>query len=177
MCGMVDRKQQAFMLAVTVAFFLMPAALSARLVPGACIGGIGLWDSSAQVVREWGKPIRKTTNRPEVWWHYRNGSVLVTRWGYKPTPSKIIVLSITTRDRGERTGSGIGVGSTLNAVRAAFPSLSCDSSPAHSCQAGRYGYYTTFSIKQGRVTEVGVTLDSGYDDGPLQAPDPRCRKS
>jgi hypothetical protein len=141
-------------------------------VLNACIGGIGLWDSSSQVVRSWGKPIRKTTEAPDVRWHYRRGSVLLTRWGYQPAPNKVIVLAITTTDPRERTAAGIHVGSSSAALHAKY---GCPVRQG-TCMTGDVGGWTEFTTRNRRVTRIVVTLDSSYDDFNLQQPDPRCRR-
>jgi hypothetical protein len=155
------------------------ASSAARIVPAACIGGIGLWDSSSQVLRQWGKPIRKVSSPPDVTWYYKSGSVLLTRWGYPPAPNRVIVLGISTTDRKQRMGSGLGVGSSMSEVRAAYPGVKCARQGA--CEVGfngrSIGRANTYVIlKNSRVTEVSISLDSSFDDGPLQAPDPRCRR-
>src|SRR5262245_47851313 len=110
---------------VLCACLVFPASMAGRVVPDACIAGIGLWDSPAQVVRTWGKPIRKSNDPPGTWWHYRRGSVLLDRWGKEPTPNKLIVVAVTTTDPRERTSKGIGVGSSHRQVGTAYPKADC----------------------------------------------------
>jgi hypothetical protein len=155
---------------------LLPAPLGASVIPGACIDGVGLWDSSTRVLREWGKPTRTKKTGPDILWVYPHGTVLLTRWGYEPSPNRLIVLVVSSTDPRQRTPAGIGVGSTKKALFAAMPNLRCI-----RAYCGRYdnrtGHSTDFLLKNGRVVEISVSLDSGYDDGPLQAPDRRCRTS
>lgn len=156
------------------ACLILPSSIAGRIVPDACIAGVGLWDSSAQVLRTWGKPIRKSKDPPGTRWHYRRGSVLLERWGKQPTPNKHIVLAVTTTDPRERTPRGIGVGSLYRQVRTAHPKAGC---PRQGyCDIGAVLWaFTTLKLKNGRVTEVAISLESSYDDGALQKPDPRCR--
>ena len=89
-------------LAALAAFLVLTPSSVARVVPDACIGGIGLWDNSVTVLEQRGKPIRKRTIRPDVWWDYRQGSVLLTPWRGSRAPRNMIVLVIRTKDPSER---------------------------------------------------------------------------
>ena len=103
-----------------VALLLIGSA-GAHIVPGACVGGVGISDSSTEVRRQWGQPIRKSWPPLDVRWHYKNGGVYMTRSRSEPDPNKVIVLGVGTIDPRERTLSGVGVGSWVSEVRAAFP--------------------------------------------------------
>jgi hypothetical protein len=151
----------------------------AHIVPGACIGGIGIWDSSTEVRRQWGPPIHRTWPQAGVRWHYRLSWVYMTRWGYEPDPTKVIVLGIKTTDPRERTRSGVGVGSSVSEVLAGVGLLcprngQCDLPAGGSVRIPDYRL-TTFTFRNGRVVSVAVWINSSYDDGGLQQPDPRCR--
>jgi hypothetical protein len=160
--------------AALLCFFLLPSSLSAHVVIDSCIGGVSLWDSSTQVLRQWGNPTRKVKRPPDVWWHYRKGSVLLTPWGR--SSHDWIVLAVTTTDPKQRTRAGIGVGSWLSEVRAAYGPW-CFGRQG-SCDIGSgQGRDTYLRFKRGRVVEVSVSLDSSYDDGARRAPDPRCRSA
>jgi hypothetical protein len=161
-------------LAALAAFLVLTHSSAARVVPDACIGGIGLWDNSVTVLEERGPPIRKRHVRPDVWWVYRQGSVLLTPWRASRDPRDLIVLVIRTRDRSERLPTGIGVGSWFSEVRARYPQC-----PRHgSCDVGgSIDRETVLELDRSRVSRVSVGLDSGFDDGPRQPPDPRCRRS
>jgi hypothetical protein len=167
------RRIPVLAMALSAAVLVLASSTSARVVVDACIGGIGLWDNSTRVLREWGEPVRKERVAPDTWWRYRNGSVLLTRWGREPAPNRIIVLAVTTTDPREKTPAGIGPGSKLAEVRAAYPRAACRA--RGPCDIGkRRGRFTTLQLRRGRVTKVTISLESSFDDGRLQAPDRRC---
>ena len=159
-------------LAALAAFLVLTPSSLARVVPDACIGGIGLWDNAVTVLEQRGKPIRKRAVRPDVWWVYRDGSVLLTPWRASRKPRDMIVLVVRTKDRGERLPTGIGVGSWFSQVRARYPQC-----PRQGiCDVGRsIDRETILELDRSRVTRISVGLDSSFDDGPRQRPDPRCR--
>ena len=105
-------------LACGATLMLLAAPAVARVIPNACIAGVGLWDSKERVAREWGLPSRRTPSGPDVIWHYPNRRVLLYRWRRPPAPTRWIVLVVTTTDPRDRLDAGIGVGSWRSEVRA-----------------------------------------------------------
>lgn len=156
-----------------VALSLVGSA-GAHIVPGACIGGIGIWDSSTEVRRQWGQPIHRSWPQIDVRWHYRHGFVYMTKWGYDPDPTRVIVLGIKTTDPRERTRSGVGVGSSVSEVLAGV-GLLCPRNGQCDLSSRGGSRTTTFTVRNGRVVSVAVWIDTSYDDGGLGQPDPRCR--
>ena len=166
------REVRLFLTAAVCSFLFFPSSIGARIVPNACIGGIGLYDTSTRVLAEWGKPLRRTRTGPEVRWHYKNGSVVLTFDHAAATTSRAVVVAIATTDPSQRTSAGIGPGSTLRQVKAVYPWCSttgCDIS-------GRDDRSTDLTIKRRRVSEVSVSLYTDYDHVRLPV-DPRCRSS
>lgn len=162
----------------SVLVFLVPGSALGRVIPNACIAGVGLWDSRERVAREWGLPIRMTAQGPDVAWHYRNGGVLLYRWHRPPAPNRWIVLSITTTDPRERL-NGIGVGSWRSEVHAA----SLDGCPARAefctlAVSRGESRFTDVRLKGNRVVSLSVGLSSDFDDGGiLRYADRRCRSA
>jgi hypothetical protein len=165
--------RQVLAICLAVGVLTFPSATSAHIVLDSCIGGIGLWDSGTQVLRQWGTPIKMTKRAPDVWWHYRKGSVLLTPWGRGTSPDNLIVLAVSTTDPRQRTPAGIGVGSWLSEVRTAYGPWCTRQG---SCDIGkRENRSTSLLFKKGRVVEVSISLYSDFDDGARKPPDPRCR--
>ena len=75
------------------------------------------------------------------------------------------VSTVTTTGPGDRTGRGVGVGSTEAAVRARVPGVRCETiAGARSCHTGRFvagRRVTDFLLRNGRVRRVtvGFVLD------------------
>lgn len=165
---------------VTLALFLLVVPSSAaKLIPDACVGGVALWNTRADVLSEKGPPLRKVRrNSYDILWHYRAMTVFFSAYDYntKP-PSGFVVVSVTSTDRNERTSRGIGVGSSERAAKRAYPNLSCGTSNGtRRCELPGWvvGHYTEFKVTKSRVSEISIFMDSGFDDGGRQKPDPRC---
>ncbi|TML23372.1 MAG: hypothetical protein E6G32_06125 [Actinobacteria bacterium] len=111
-----------FAAAAAVASIAVPA--SGTIVPGRGMAGVSLRMSEAQVRARIGAPVRITRTRGAL------GSV-VTRMQYRlldvdleKLGSRPIVVRVTTRRSGERTASGVGIGSPISAV-ARLPGARC----------------------------------------------------
>lgn len=162
-------------LAALAALLVLTPSSVAKVVPDACIAGIGLWDNSATVLRQWGKPVSKLKDPPHVWWDYRQESVLLTPWHGSRKPKDMIVRVIRTQDPSERLPSGIGFGSSAQVARTRYPHCSRQKP---TCDIGKtVGRDTTLWFSNGRVSRVSMSLDSTFIDGPRQQPDPRCSRS
>jgi hypothetical protein len=145
------------------------------IVPDVCIGGIGIYDTSTRVLAQWGKPVRTTrTIGLDVRWHYKSGTVLLTSDHTAATATTLIVLGLTTRDPRERTRAGIGTGSTLRQIKAAYPQALCG--PGWCGIETHVNRETTLTLRRGRVVEVSVGLIS-TDYNREGRPDPRCSGS
>ena len=159
----------------------MPGSALGEIVPSACIAGVGLWDSRERVAREWGLPTRQTMQGPDLLWHYPNRTVTLYRWREPPKPDRWVVLGVSTTAPRDRL-LGIGVGSWRSEVHAAIAQAgrSCPRGEryctlAHTLRGGERETYVTF--KRNRVTKLGVSVYSDFDDGPLQYVDKRCRSN
>lgn len=151
-------------LALVAVLALSAAAVAAaprpmRIVPQVSIRGIGVGMTGAQVRRAAGRPDAEEVRshpvlgRTKVW---RYGRATVTFDGRR---SSSLVVSITTTSRSDRTATGVGVGSTEAAVRAAVAGARCVTELGYRhCVVGRQvagRVVTDFSIgSSGRVTRV-----------------------
>jgi hypothetical protein len=158
------------LIVLVIACLALPSSLSARIVPDQCIDGVGLLDTSEQVLAQWGTPLRKERRFSyQSWWRYKGRSVLLERW-YRPRPKVWYVLVVVTTDRSQRTPAGVGPGSSHAQVRRAYPREGCPRSG--SCEIGRSNArFTTLHLKAGRVVDVALSADSSYDDGGLPPPE------
>ena len=139
--------------------------------PGVGIGKVRLGMTPAQVFRALGRtPLVNRrldygfgTHYVEYGWDYTVWTVGFTGPRHKPRVSKI-----ATTLRRERTSGGVGVGSTVRAIRRAFPNASCAFRVPPSPDVGTWVYVgrrpriTAFNIvytgnaRRGRVAEVVV---------------------
>ena len=130
---------------------------SAAIVPQRAIGGLSLSMSKTQVRAKLGKPGRTVNGRNEfgaytIWTYVR---VQVT------FQSGNRVTSLSTTSPGERTATGVGVGSTAAQVRAGVPGARCETTAGGGhCYVGSFtpGRRVTdfFLGRNGRVKRVVV---------------------
>jgi len=149
--------------AVLMASLALLAPASATIVPGRGMAGIGLRMTEAQVRATLGAPLRITRTRGALGFvvtrmHYRLIDVDLQRLSGKP----VVILVLTTH-AGERTASGVGVGSPVAAVQR-LPGVHCWwEGGAHYCGIGSRAKpgsrFTMFWISaRQRVTLVSVSL-------------------
>ena len=161
----------------------MPGSALGEIVPSACIAGVGLWDSRERVAGEWGPPDPANHARP------RSSLALPEPHGHslplaratqaRPVGCARRVSTTAPRDR----LLGIGVGSWRSEVHAATAQAgrrppergAVHLTLAHTLRGGERETYVTF--KRNRVTKLGVSVYSDFDDGPLQYVDKRCRSN
>ena len=77
------------------------------------------------------------------------------------------------------TSAGLGVGTSAAKLDRVLPGNHCKVKNG-SCGVGTLcgvRRSTDFQIRNGRVSEVSISIESSYDDGSLQAPNPVCRRS
>ena len=151
-------------LALIAAASLAPAAgaigtpLPDHLIrPGVGAGGVRLGMSEGQVLKVLGQPDKRVPRSTELgafidlaW-----PGITVSRWD--GAGGRVVDIAIT--DRGIRTRSGIGVGSTRSAVRQAFPGADCEESPLLCVIGEPVPGNTVTTVRFGRtkrVTEVSV---------------------
>ncbi len=123
-CGPFHLRRGVSAGAVILALFAtVPAAASAAIVPGRAIAGVKLGDTPARLVAVLGKPETVQKNQGEESWFWRQGPVAWVTVRVKGRSKT--VEGIETYDRKQRTPKGTGVGSSMRALRKAYPSLTC----------------------------------------------------
>jgi len=139
-----------------IAGFALPASASARIVPQRGIAGANLDMTQAQLLDKLGQPDRKKSRSSEIFGSYRTffygkTSVDMFRSGQRK------VFNVSTASRAQKTSTGVGVGSTAEAVKKGVKGVKCDQS---HCWVGRFDpgrKVTDFRLsKTGRVTRVTI---------------------
>jgi len=118
--------------------FGVPLA-AAELVPNRSIAGIELRITRAEVIDVVGEPDAERVRDAEIFGRQRvmrYGKTKVYFAGKRPESE---VVSIRTRDKGERTSEGIGIGSRKRAIKRSVPGVRCKREFGfHHCFKGRF---------------------------------------
>jgi hypothetical protein len=111
----------------------------AELVPNRSIAGIELRMTRAEVVDAVGEPDRERVRDAEIFGRQRvmvYGRTKVSFAGARPRSEAV---SIRTRDRGERTSDGVGIGSRKRQVKRSVNGVRCKREfGIHHCYKGRF---------------------------------------
>lgn len=149
--------------AITLAVGAAPA--DATIVPGQSIAGVRLGDAGARVQEVLGKAqsVQKWRDEGGQSWFWREG-VRPVDWATLNT--QLVVIGLETGDKQQKTSKGIGPGSSLKAVKKAYPSVSCrlgelpPAAPDTDCtletRHGGKATPTKFVIAGGKVVLVDV---------------------
>jgi hypothetical protein len=142
---------------------LLAASAVATIVPGQGLAGVRLRMSEAQVRAALGAPLTVTRTRGALGFlvtrlHYARVTVDLQRLGGEP-----VVVRVLTTSPGERTASGVRVGSPI-AAAARLRGAHCSSQPAGQryCRTGNgtkpLSRFTLFESRSGRISLVEVAL-------------------
>ena len=148
----------------TVLTFLFAAVASARIVVNRGMFGVKLGDTMKQVRHTLGNPVDVFGRGSDrTFWDYPGRRLTVAFRG-KHSPR---LLFLDTTNPKQRTGKGLGVGSSEQAVKRAFPGVQCSPSapvgPGTDCfvfrDTPRTVTGTDFHIgTNGRVDDVSIDL-------------------
>ena len=128
----------------------------AAIVPDVGIKGIKIDQRKSTVIRKLGDPLRtdKGINDFGKWQllHYPHT--------FKVTLQNKVVVQVSTKRAGQRTATGVGVGSTKREVKNGVAGVTCERSPAGlSCHTGDFvggEVVTVFDFRHGAVTMVTI---------------------
>lgn len=132
---------------------MVPSAASAKIVIGEGAGGVAIGDTGTHVKQALGKPARVQGSSGGESWLYKS---------YWITLSHKRVRGVETRDPQQKTGKGIGPGSTLPQLRHAYPAISCKSSSVAdrvchlSTRSGKKKIPTNFVFFDGKIEIVDI---------------------
>lgn len=137
----MSRRRKPLLLALAVGCLaaLAAAPAEARIEPQRGIDGINLNMTRAQIVRSKGKPDAEKVVRNEILGRQRMVRYGQTRAFFSGVRRDAGVVTVNTRDRSQKTRSGVGVGSTIAAVRNGVGGITCrDEFGIHTCFKGRF---------------------------------------
>ena len=142
-------------LLVLIALLAVPAAAQAVIVPQTSIMGIELGMTKAEVKAKAGTPDAVRHPRNEIIGRYTEYQYGLTQIGIANNSG---VIYVSTRDRDERTASGLGVGSRKRAVKRKLQGETCQKLPQGSrCFLGKElpgRTVTDFRFRHGKVRSV-----------------------
>ncbi len=150
---MVRRARVSLILLITGCVFLLLAAVAAaRIVPQKGIMGINLGMKGTRVIDKKGQPDGERVVHNEILGRQRVLRYHKTRVGLNGPHRSNRVIGITTKDRRQRTRSGVGVGSTEAEVKDGVQGIHCRTeSGSRHCFKGKF--------KPGeRVTDFSISL-------------------
>lgn len=149
--------------AALVALALLPAATAdASVVVGQSIAGVKLGDDPAAVRDALGKPTSTKTQKDAIL-----GTVTFLRFGLTTvllgpgSGADAATISIRTTSTKQRTKSGVGVGTSLTALKSKVSGVSCNkiTGGLGLCSVGKAlpgRVVTDFRIKHGKVAEIDL---------------------
>jgi hypothetical protein len=154
----------ALVAAAAVAAVALPAPAAATIVPGKGMAGVSLRMTESQVRARLGAP-----QRIERWhgalgslvtrFHYRWGGVDLEALGARTAP---VVVGVWTARAGEKTASGVGVGSPLSSVEPLRGARCWREGSDRYCGIGKRRPLSRFTLfwigANERVTRISVSL-------------------
>jgi hypothetical protein len=150
-------KQLTVFVAIVAAALTLGSAAGATIVIGKGIGGVFLGMSPAQVREVLGAPAGIVHARlyyaPQLEYLYPHYLVIFE--------GQRAVTSISTTSHGEKTATGVGIGSKRAAVKSRVPHIRCNDGRSGSCYLGRFltgNVVTQFDFSNGRVSQVFIGL-------------------
>ena len=102
---------------------LLAVPAQAEITPGVGIAGVKVEDTQAQVRALHGEPSSTGPSGENTAWHYSALSLTVI---FRPAATAEHVLTLSPT---ERTATGVGPGSTVAEVQAAYPDITCQQFP------------------------------------------------
>jgi hypothetical protein len=156
--------RRAWTLAIlaTLALLVTASLVEARIVVQRGIMGINLNMTRARVIQEKGQPDSQRIVQNEILGRQRIMRYGRTRVAFNGTRNTSRAIGIDTRDRRQRTRSGVGVGSTEAQVKNRIQGIRCRTeSGSRHCFKGSFQpgqRVTDFAISSGRVIRVTVAF-------------------